>query len=156
MANVEQLVPPFPRTRFSFWGDTATIVLPEGSTDVSLEYIGDPPHGDPLYLAKVDRITVGGWKDPLPVFGRDLHVSGCARFLAFTSFHPTAESAFHVVDLSRRKLWSAPGFVRLEAVSSSSVTFRRYVPVGSNAEVGEVETVGFELPDWSSLAPGID
>ena len=155
MATVEQLLPPFPRARFSFWGAAATLLLPAGSPDVRFEYLTEPPHGDPLYLVKVDRITVGGWKDPLPLFGRDLHLSDCAHFLALTSLRRTSGSAFHVLDLPRRRFWSAPGFVQLEAVSATLVTFRRYLPDGLNAKPGNVETAAFGSADWSTLTPGV-
>jgi len=151
MATFEQLVPPSPRARFSFWGAAATLVLPSGSPEVLFEYLTEPPHGDPLYRVVVDGVTVGGWKDHIPLFGRDIHLSACARFLALTSL-TRSETAFHVLDLSERTRCSASGFVQLESVSATALTFRRYAPYGAGVTPGKIELAFFADTDWAPLA----
>lgn len=74
MATVEQLEPPSPRRRFAYWGPHAALKLSEDLPAVILEYVTEPPHGDPLYKLTIGGITVGGRKRPLLFFGRDIHL----------------------------------------------------------------------------------
>lgn len=133
-------------------GVAATLLLPTGSPEVLFEYLTEPPHGDPLYRVKIDRATVGGWKDPIPLFGRDIHLSDCARFLALTGLTRTG-TAYHVLNLFERTRCTSPGFVQLESVSSTALRFRRYACDGLRVTPGKIEIAFFSSADWGPLTP---
>lgn len=144
---MEQLQPPIPRRRFDYWGNHANLLLPEGVSPVTLEYLTEPPHGDPLFKMSVDRITVGGWETPVPFFGRDIHLSDCCRFLAITSLL-NGESWFHVVDLRARRYWSRRGFVLIEALSSACISYRPYPVDRARAQPSDMETLRLDRAIW--------
>jgi hypothetical protein len=154
MATVEQLEPPSPRRRFAYWGPHAALKLSEDLPAVILEYVTEPPHGDPLYKLTIGGITVGGRKRPLLFFGRDIHLSPCSRFLGITSLG--RESHFHVVDLGERKLWSRPGFVQIDGVSRHDIRYRPYIPDGLNVTPGEVEKLPLSPACWTDIATSIE
>lgn len=147
------VVVPEPRRGFAYWGHCGRLQLPDGWPETVLEYLTEPPHGDPLYRLIVDRVVVGGSETPIPFFGRDLHLSACSRYLALTSLQG-AQSGFHVVDLSSRGIWSAPGLVKIVEVSATRIRFRRYVyPAHDFAPTVHARRL---LPkQWRPLAPGL-
>ena len=151
MVVVEQLIPPEPRARFCYSGPEATLLLPDGLPEVRF-VLDSCPWGDQLYHVKVDRIVLGGRLARISMFGRDIHLSECSRFLALTG----SRSQFHVFDLVRRVFWASfDGNVQIEAVSSTAIAFRRYVSHGLGAKPGDLETASLERAVWSPIAPGI-
>ena len=121
---------------------------------VLLEYLTEPPHRDPQYAISIDGVSIGGWKTPIPFFGRDLHVSPCSRFLATTSLR--IESFFHVIDRVERTYFSRRGFVKIEAVSARSIHYRPYVSVGSKATPGTAEVLSLASARWFDIATPLD
>lgn len=119
-----RLIPPSPRQRFVFYGFTAELVLPDGMPTVAFDYLTEPPHGDPQYKVSIDRVAVGGPATPVGFFGRDLHLSDDARYLALTSLH-RGDSWFHVIDLGERRYASRVGFPILEGISDRALAFRK-------------------------------
>ena len=143
----EDLFAPSPLASFAFWGQNARLVLPPGSAEVLLDYLTEPPHGDPLYSVRVNRFTLGGWKSPLPCFGRDLHVSPCLGFLALTSLR-NGRCSFHVVDLVRERLWSRPGFVTIESVSAREVCVHPHIEGGNQRQRSPVQPTELDARSW--------
>ena len=149
-SKVEVLTPPPQAARFAFWGHAAKLQLSESGPEVLLEYLTEPPHGDPQYQITVDRVVVGGWKRPTGFFGRDLHLSQCGRLLAATSLESGA-SWFHVIDVEQSRIASWRGFVRLEHVSLEALMYLPYEPTGSGVKLGEPVRLELSAAAWRPL-----
>lgn len=143
----EVLTAPTPRVGFAFWGVKARLELPCVNPEVLFDYVGEPPHGDPLYKVTVGSFTLGGWKAPLPCFGRDLHLSPCSGFLALTAIRGSSAS-YHVVDLLGGRLWSHPGLVKIMGVTDRAVNVSRYA---ANGVVDLSERVFIDDGRWCEL-----
>ena len=144
----DRLVPPSPRRRFVFYGFTAEIVLPDGMPTVALDYLAEPPHGDPQYKVSIDRVAVGGSATPIGFFARDLHLSADARYLALSSWHG-ARSFIHVIDLIARRYASRASYDLLEGVSDRAVELRRG---DADRERGELQSIPFSRLQWEEIA----
>lgn len=153
--EIEELQAPTPRAMFAFWGQHARLMLPTGHVEVLFDYLTEPPHGDPLYSLKVNGYTLGGWKTPLPCFGRSLHLSPCSRYLALTALRG-GRSSFHVVDLLGERLWSRDGFVELDGVTSNEVRFFSLAYDGGNLRRRLLDRAPFEDDqEWKRFIDGV-
>lgn len=154
MNSVRLLKPPTPRRRFEYWDyESAVLVLPSGLKTVRFDFLSELPHGDPLYRVSIGRYTVGGWKNPIGFFGRDLHLSECAGYLAISSYHEGCR--FNVIDLQGQRLWTRDGFVRIESVSPDRICYRPWLLGGPDPSLGQRTECALDSQGWSHVVPGL-
>jgi hypothetical protein len=108
----------FTETELSHWAGMGDYVLisPDRSYEVTLQYEGEPPHGDSYHVA-----TVAGRRFPGYAWGCTFSMSACSSFVAFSWMQKKFERLTVVIDVRLGRYFVLPQYIYYPSVKWPSI-----------------------------------